>query len=124
MNFINEYLGLGSAELNGIQITSRIIVVIIAFLLYTKISGVLFSDIKKGNTLDYLITSIVVFILISSVFTVNSLPAYLISILVFAILLRILNPTTVVKKIKQKDGKSQLTFVLANIFQGVIVSYI
>jgi hypothetical protein len=103
MNFINEYLGLGSAELNGIQITSRLIVVIIAFLLYLKISGVNFSDIKKGNTLDYLITSIVIFILISSIFTVNSFPAYLISILVFAILLRILNPTTVIKKIKQKD---------------------
>ena len=103
MNFINEYLGLGSAELHGIQITSRIIVVIIAFLLYIKISGVHFSDIKKGNTLDYLITSIVVFILISSIFTVNSFPAYLISIFVFAILLRILNPATFIKKIKQKD---------------------
>lgn len=103
MNFMNEYLGLGSAELNGIQITLRITVAITAFLLYIEISGVHLSDQKKRNTLDYLITSIAVFISISSVFTVNSFPAYLISIFVFAILLRISNSATFIKKIKQKD---------------------
>ncbi len=103
MNFINKYFGLGSVELNNLQITLRKIVVVIAFLLFIKVSGIHFSDQKKRNALDFLITSIAVFILISSIFTVNSFPAYLMTIFVFAILLRISNLIAFTKNVKRED---------------------
>ncbi len=103
MDFINKYLGLDSVQLNSLQITLRIIIVVIAFLIFIKVSGVHLLNQKKKNTLGYLITAIVVFILVSSIFTVNSFSAYLTSIFVFAILLRISNLIALNKNIKQKD---------------------
>lgn len=106
MNYIRQYLGLGTVQLNSLQITLRIIVVLIAFLLFIIVSGVHLLDQKKQNALEYLITAIAVFILISSIFAINSFPAYLMSIFVFAILLRITNLIGFYKSGKRKNEKN------------------
>ena len=92
MNFISEYLGLNTVQLSSLQIASRIIVVFITFFLFIRLSGVrhLLENIETSqNYLEFLITLVVIFILILSVFNVNSFLIYLVAALVFGVLLRI-----------------------------------
>ncbi|TDH24628.1 hypothetical protein EXU57_14930 [Segetibacter sp. 3557_3] len=83
----NQYIG-SSIELNGLQITVRISVILLALLLFIRFSGINAFNLEKQNAFNTSITAIVVFYAAFSVFSVDGFVSCLVSIFIFGVLLR------------------------------------
>jgi len=103
MNFLKKYLGLYSDQLNAFQIAFRVLVALITFILFIKISRGHHLEQKERDSLNFLVTIIAVFILTSSIFIVRSYTGYIMSIFILAILLRTTNHITRNKKISRDE---------------------